>query len=52
MYKYKIKVMIGNHATGILPGVYGVEVFDEVDRLNLLAASMNSLSVYLVEVLH
>jgi hypothetical protein len=51
MYKYKIKVMIGNH-TGILPGLYGAEVFDEVDRLNLLAASMNSLSVYLVEVLH
>jgi hypothetical protein len=51
MYKYKIKVMICNH-TGILPGVYGAEVFDEVDRLNLLAASMDSLSVYLVEVLH
>jgi hypothetical protein len=51
MYKYKIKVMIGNH-TGILPGVYGVEVFDEVDRLNIIAARMNSAAVYLVEVLH
>lgn len=51
MRSYKIKVMIGNQV-GYLPGLFHHEVFDEVDRLNLLAACIGSLSVYLVEVLH
>lgn len=51
MRSYKIKVMIGNQI-GYLPGLYNHAVYDEVDRLNIIAARMNSAAVYLVEVLH
>lgn len=48
---FKIKIMIGRQI-GYLPTVYDSRVFDLVDRLNLQAALVGSLSVYFVEYLH
>jgi hypothetical protein len=48
---YKIKVILGSHV-GYLPGLFNHEVYDEVDRLNIIAAQMHSAAVYLVEILH
>jgi hypothetical protein len=49
---YKIRVSIGSQV-GYLPRVYdnAKDIFNEVDRLNILAASTGSLAVYEVAIL-